>query len=105
MSDPRPTYPEEVAHGRPAQGSANFNGAREGLKAKMSYWGDKDYKTEFAILTSQAANLAVQKAMLVYPTASTNDLISYSKGFFEMLLELRSDPELKAKFDAYYKTK
>lgn len=84
------------------------SGAQRGLEEKMAYWKQKDVLTEFNILTAQALNLALEwykdKTLYVednYKERKDEYLKETAVMFFDLLLQLRKDEGLKAKFEEY----
>ena len=72
------------------------SGAQRGLEEKMEYWKQKDVLTEFNILTAQSVNLAVELL-----NGKTEGIEEAARKFFVLLLKLRKDEDLKAKFKEY----
>ena len=81
--------------------ASSNSGAKEGLRQKMDYWKDRDFKTEFNILVSQALNLVMNlKEFRDFPLKH-DEVIDEAKRFFYILLELRKDEGLRKFFQEY----
>lgn len=75
------------------------NGPAEGLKAKMDYWRDKDYKYEFGV----SVGAAIGNAVASLPRGSSVlDIVNRAKELFSASLKLKK--ELRAEFDEYFST-
>lgn len=79
------------------------SGAAKGLEEKMSYWGEKDYQYELGVSIGAAIGWAIQRLKdQELDEGLVNETIKY---WFNKGLEMKSDPEVIASFDAYYMNK
>ena len=79
------------------------NGPAEGLKKKMDYWAEKDYRQEWNIATAQAVNLALQANPEVARSSGQEKVfLEICKHYFRLLLQMRLDTEIRAEFEEYY---
>ena len=74
------------------------SGPEAGLRKKIEYWSEKDYRYEFGVTLGQAVNIVAQSGR----HDSIDDFKNAVKETFKLILELRADPECKEMFDAYF---
>lgn len=72
------------------------SGAKAGLEAKMRYWADRDFRTEFSITLGQARNNTVR-------TGDVEKDLELLLEEFSFMLKAKNDPRFHEPFQRYYK--